>query len=118
MDVADQVRSERNRITIREIDAKPKFSSRFHISGENASLLTAAGGFLILNEFQSPMILLPVCGNSMGHYTALGLSGALSIYDTCHLIDQMGAYQERNQIGGQLIYPIVGDDWTIDGLYN
>ena len=114
LDIADQVRSERNRITIREIDSKPKFSSRFHISGENASLLTAAGGFSDFERISESYDIVAVCGNSMGHYTALGLSGALSIYDTCHLIDQMGAYQERNQIGGQLIYPIVGDDWTID----
>ena len=114
LDIADQVRTENNRITIREIDAKTKFSSRFHISGENASLLTAAGSFSDFERISASYDIVAVCGNSMGHYTALGLSGALSIYDSCRLIDQMGTYQERNQIGGQLIYPIVGEDWTID----
>ena len=110
LDIADQVRRENQRITIREIDAKPKFSSRFHISGENASLLTAAGGFSDFERISETYDIVAVCGNSMGHYTAMGLSGALSIYDSCQLIDKMGEYQERNQIGGQLIYPIVLED--------
>jgi [acyl-carrier-protein] S-malonyltransferase len=114
LDIADQVRRENQRITIRELDAKPKFSSRFHISGENASLLTAAAGFSDFERISKTYDIVAVCGNSMGHYTAMGLSGALSIYDSCQLIDKMGEYQERNQIGGQLIYPIVRDNWTMD----
>ena len=114
LDIADSIRQQKNLPTIRELDAREKYSSRFHIAGDNASLLTAAAGFYDFERISKQYDIIAVCGNSMGHYTALGLSGALSIENACILIDKMGEYQKNNQIGGQLIYPITHDDWTID----
>ena len=114
IDIADEVRKQNHRPTIRELDAKDKFSSRFHVAGENASLLTATASFSDFEQISSNYDIVAVCGNSMGHYTALGLSGALTTKETFELIDKMGGYQEKNQIGGQIIYPITNDDWTID----
>ena len=114
IDIADEVRKQNHRPTIRELDAKDKFSSKFHVAGENSSLLTATASFSDFEQISTNYDIVAVCGNSMGHYTALGLSGALSTKETFELIDTMGGYQENNQIGGQLIYPITHDDWTID----
>jgi acyl transferase domain-containing protein len=50
----------------------------------------------------------------MGWYTALGVAGALSLSDTLRLIETMGAYQQDNVIGGQLLYPVSHPDWSPD----
>ena len=50
----------------------------------------------------------------MGWYTALAASGALPLDHAIRLIDTMGAYQARNVIGGQVLYPITDGDWRID----
>jgi [acyl-carrier-protein] S-malonyltransferase len=71
-----------------------------------------------------------VIGNSMGWYTALALAGALPLDDGLRLIETMGQYQAGNVVGGQVLYPLVDDEWrarpspeldeslaTIDGLH-
>jgi malonyl CoA-acyl carrier protein transacylase len=52
-----------------------------------------------------------VCGNSMGWYTALAASEALSTEDAVRLVDTMGWYQRDAVIGGQSMYPA----WDADG---
>lgn len=115
LDALEAVRADAGRTPLRELDAMPAFSGRAHLAGEHASLLTAACTLLDVDAIDPEKVdVVAVCGNSMGWYTALGCAGALTLDDCARLIDTMGAWQAGNVIGGQLIYPLVGDDWRPD----
>ncbi len=112
LDVLDAVRRGLGRPTVRELDAAPAYSARSHVAGENASILTAGASLADLDQLDADKVRpVAVVGNSMGWYTALGYAGALTIADCGRLVETMGAYQENNVIGGQLLYPLVDDDW-------
>ena len=55
-----------------------------------------------------------VGGNSLGWYTALGVAGALSFEDGFRLVQEMAQLQMEHGDGGQMLYPLIGDDWRID----
>lgn len=114
LDIADALRKSLQRPTIREMDASEKFRSSWHIAGENASLLTAGISAADFDQISNDHNIVGVCGNSMGWYTALGLANACSFEAAARLIETMGQYQKRNIIGGQIVYPLVREDWTID----
>jgi acyl transferase domain-containing protein len=115
LDAFDSMRSRLGRPTVREMDAAEKYASKLHIRGENASALTAGVSLADLDQIDSSLFnIVGVIGNSMGWYTALGYAGALSMADCAELIETMGQYQAGNIVGGQIVYPLVGDDWTMD----
>jgi len=97
------------------MDSAEKFTSKLHVRGENASALTAGVSLADLDQIdRSAFEVVGVVGNSMGWYTALGYAGALPMESTVKLIETMGEYQTGNIVGGQIVYPCVADDWTID----
>src|SRR5690606_19780852 len=55
--------------------------------------------------------IVAVTGNSMGWYSALACAGALTANGGFQVVDTMGALMQEALIGGQLIYPFVGEDW-------
>jgi len=103
---------------VRDLDGAERYSSRLHVAGEQASLLTAGVSLADLDQLDADRVeVVAVCGNSMGWYTALGYAGALSLSDTACLIDTMGGYQaasEHGVVGGQLVYPMTDGDWRVD----
>jgi [acyl-carrier-protein] S-malonyltransferase len=112
---ADAWREAHDRPTVTAMDSADGYQSKLHVAGENASILTATcslADFAELNREKHEVV--GVVGNSMGWYTALGVAGALSLDDTIRLIDTMGAYQQDNVIGGQVIHPLVDDQWRPD----
>ena len=115
LDVFEAMRGAAGRPGPREIDARAKFSSAFHIRGENASSLTAAVSLADIDQIDpSRFDICGVVGNSMGWYTALGVAGALTMSDCATLIETLGQYQIDNVVGGQIVYPLVDDEWRID----
>jgi len=113
--IFDAARTDSNRPTVTQMDAEEKFSSKFHVRGENASSLTAGVSLADLDQVDSDLFnIVGVIGNSMGWYTALGYAGALPMADCAALIEAMGQYQVGNIIGGQMVYPFVKEDWTVD----
>ncbi|MGR3364955.1 MAG: ACP S-malonyltransferase, partial [Maritimibacter harenae] len=59
--------------------------------------------------------VVAIVGNSMGWYTALAAGGALSFEDGFRLVQKMSMLQEEHgAAGGQLVYPLVDDDWRVD----
>ena len=113
IDTCDALRAASGRITVRELDAMERFQATKHVAGEHASLLTFAcsvADFQDLNRDRFEVV--GVTGNSMGWYTALCVSGALPLQDAARLVEHMAAYQARNVIGGQVIYPLVDGDWN------
>jgi len=95
------------------MDSAAKFQSKTHVAGEHASLLTFACSLADLSELNRDRYeIVGVTGNSMGWYTSLTASGALPLSDAVRLVETMGSYQAGNQIGGQLIYPLLAEDWA------
>jgi [acyl-carrier-protein] S-malonyltransferase len=110
----DAWREAHGRPTISSLDAAAGFSSRQHVAGENASLLTFAASLADAAELSERYEVVGVTGNSMGWYTALAVAGALPLEHAIELVDTMGSYQQDHVVGAQLIYPLTGDDWLPD----
>lgn len=110
VEAANRFRSALGRPTPSELDAAEAYSSRLHVAGENASILTAAYS-LADRDALGNVDVVAVIGNSMGWYTALSVAGALPLEDGLRLIETMGQYQVDNVIGGQLLYPLVDAEW-------
>ena len=109
----DSIRTEIGRPTVTEMDSAATFQSKTHVAGENASLLTFACSLADLSELNLERYeIVGVTGNSMGWYTSLAASGSLPLSDAVQLVETMGSYQTGNQIGGQLIYPLLEEDWS------
>ncbi|MDP2309000.1 MAG: hypothetical protein Q8P18_23455 [Pseudomonadota bacterium] len=107
---ADAFRAALGRPTPSQMDAEEAYSSRLHVAGENASILTMAASLSDLDALANVEIAC-VIGNSMGWYTALAAAGALPQPDAFTLVETMGQYQAGNVVGGQVLYPLVDDAW-------
>ncbi len=115
IDACDAWRAQRGLPTVTELDADDAFRGTRHVAGEHASILTFAASLADLADLDRDRYeVVGVVGNSMGFYTALAASGALSLEDAIRLVDTMGVYQTRNVIGGQVLYPIADSDWRRD----
>ncbi len=112
LDTCDAYRAARNLPNVRELDAADTFRASWHVAGEHASLLTFAATMADWQELDPSLEVVGVVGNSMGWYTALVVSGALSLADGIRLVDTLGGYQRENIIGGQLLYPLTTADWA------
>jgi [acyl-carrier-protein] S-malonyltransferase len=108
----DRFRAGLGRPAISELDRAPEYTPRLHVAGEHASLLTFACTAVDLAAISPDKIeIVGVTGNSMGFYTALHAAGALELAGAARLIETLGHYQADHVIGGQLMYPLVDDDW-------
>ncbi len=111
----DKERTERGYPTITELDSAPQFKTSLHTKGEHASpLIYACAKADFLEIDQDHFEIVAVCGNSMGWYLTLALAQALNPMDSYHLIQTMGSMMKGGLIGGQIIYPVIGEDWRVD----
>ena len=114
IDRSDGLRTARGDLTIREMDGARKFKSDL-LRGENAAgLIFACTSFDALRLDRSDLDIIAVGGNSLGWYSALFVSGVFDLDDAFDLVETMGGMARDGQIGGQIIYPVVGDDWRLD----
>lgn len=109
----DAPRRERGRPSVLELDAAKTFSAERHLAGENASALIVACGLADFRLLEGREIA-GVTGNSLGFYTALGASGALSLEDTGRLVEEMASLQVERGTGEQVIVPVADDEWRFD----
>ncbi|MFL2982801.1 MAG: ACP S-malonyltransferase [Candidatus Neomarinimicrobiota bacterium] len=110
----DVQRESNGRESLTKLDSQI-FRSQIHMVGENASSLIYAcslSDFLHIDTNKYEVV--SVLGNSMGWYTSLVLSGAITKENGFHLIESMGSMMKNEIIGGQLIYPIINENWKID----
>jgi len=111
----DDYRDRQGQMKIAELDSMENYSMRVHTAGENASALIYA---CALSDYQAinkdKFDIVAVTGNSMGWYIALAVAGALAQPQAIDLINTMGSMMTKGLIGGQMIYPIINDDWQID----
>ena len=115
IDWMDKQRVSKGLKQLKELDLMP-FKSSIHMSGENASTLIYAcsiSDFYSLSKKNFDFVC--VIGNSMGWYTALAISGAISINNSYKIVQRMGSIMDSKGVGRQLIYPIIDDNWQIDG---
>jgi acyl transferase domain-containing protein len=98
--------------TITDLDNEAVFKPGTHTKGEHASALIYAcstADFLSLDRENYEVVA--VTGNSMGWYIALAVAGALDVHGAFDVINTMGSMMKDQIIGGQIIYPIVNDNW-------
>ena len=111
-DALDRFRAGLGRPTVSALDGAAAYDPRLHAAGEHASILTFACTAADLAAIDRRRVeLVGVTGNSMGFYTALHAAGALELLLAARLVETLGRYQEDRVIGGQLVYPLVGEDW-------
>lgn len=111
----DALRTQAGQETLTALDGAAKFSLSTHSRGDNASALIFAatlGDFLSLNG--ETVRVVGVTGNSMGWYSALACAGATTPEDGFRIANTMGTLMQKALIGGQLVYPWMGDDWVPD----
>ena len=110
----DKKRESENLTKISELD-KNNFRSKIHMTGENASPLIYACSvkdFMLIDKTKYDIVA--ICGNSMGWYIALALGSAITFDKGYDLIQTMGTLTQNHGSGGQIIYPIINDEWQID----
>lgn len=98
-----------------ELDEAPAFKPQLHMRGEHASSLIYAcsyADFMALDRERFEVVA--ITGNSMGWYITLALAGALSPQGGYDVIQTMGSMMREQIIGGQIIYPIIDENWRID----
>ena len=108
----DQWREAQGRETVSALDARKTYSAAKHASSVNASAIIytcALADFAAIDRTRYDVVA--VCGNSLGWYLTLAAGGALSPDNAIRLVDTMGALMEEKGVGGQLVYPFVGEDW-------
>ncbi len=111
----DARRIELGQDTLSALDGAARYSVARHTRGDNASALIFAasyGDHLAIDRDEIDIVA--VTGNSMGWYSALACGGALSPRNAFEVVNTMGQLMQDSLIGGQLIYPHMGDDWQPD----
>ncbi len=108
----DAARVAQGQETLTALDAGPFQPSR-HTRGDNASGLIYSAS---LSDFRAlaGVQVVAVAGNSMGWYTTLACAGALTADAGFDVVNTMGTLMYQMGTGGQLIYPVTGDDWVPD----
>ncbi len=108
----DRLRRAAGQEPVSELDGRERFSVREHSRGDNASPLIyacALADYLSIDPDRYEVVA--ITGNSMGWYIALACAGALSHDNAMQLINTMGTLMQERLIGGQLIYPLVDENW-------
>ncbi|QUD86156.1 hypothetical protein [Phenylobacterium montanum] len=111
----DEERRRLGQETLADLDGAKTYSVARHTRGDNASALifsATLADFMAIDRGEIQIVA--VTGNSMGWYSALACAGALSPEAGFKVANTMGALMQESLIGGQLIYPFVGEDWVPD----
>lgn len=110
----DAYRQRQGQISVSELDSRASYVMREHTRGDNASPLIhtcAYADFLSIDREQFDVVA--VTGNSMGWYIALAVAQALKEAPAIEVINTMGGMMQQSLIGGQVIYPLVDENWCL-----
>jgi len=111
----DAMRGTLGQETLSALDGAGGYSVARHSRGDNASALIYAATLGDMQAIDPARIeVVAVTGNSMGWYSALACSGALGPEQGFAVANTMGTLMQQALIGGQLIYPFLGEDWRPD----
>ncbi|OYX42743.1 MAG: acyl carrier protein [Rhodobacterales bacterium 32-67-9] len=111
----DRTREALGQETLSALDGAASYSVARHTRGDNASALIYAA---TLGDFRAidGVEVVAVTGNSMGWYSTLACGGALTAEAGFEVVNTMGTLMQDALIGGQLIYPFMGEDWAPDAV--
>lgn len=110
----DQKRRELNEPTVSALDSAEIFKAQVHTKGENASTLIYAcahADFMAIDRDQFEIVA--VTGNSMGWYLTLAFGGGLDQDGAFAVINTMGSMMKDEIVGGQVIYPMIDENWRV-----
>ncbi|MEP5762093.1 MAG: ACP S-malonyltransferase [Litoreibacter sp.] len=108
----DAYRDTQQQDTISMLDGADRFSIAKHTRGDAASPLIYASSLFDAQAIRDEFDVVAVTGNSMGWYTALAVSGAVSPIGGFEIVNTMGTLMQERLIGGQTIYPFVDENWV------
>jgi malonyl CoA-acyl carrier protein transacylase len=111
VDAAERLRREYELEPLLSLDGSARFEPARHLRAANAAALIYVCTMLDARAVPERERVVCVGGNSLGWYTALAVAGALSFEDGFRLVQEMALLQEEGEPGGQVIYPLVGEDW-------
>lgn len=115
IDNIDRWRRERDEVTVTDLDAATQFQVSLHTPGENASILIHTCAMLDLMAIdRNRFDIVAVTGNSLGWYLTLAAGGALNERAAFDVINTMGSMMRGGVVGGQVIYPVVDENWHFD----
>ncbi|KIC41401.1 acyl carrier protein [Ruegeria sp. ANG-R] len=110
----DAIRSERGQDAITALDAADRYSVGTYSRGDVASPLIYAASLGDAQALAEDIEVVAVTGNSMGWYIALAAAGALTAENGFRVVNTMGTLMQEHLIGGQLVYPFMGEGWNSD----
>ncbi|MEX0308095.1 MAG: ACP S-malonyltransferase [Ruegeria sp.] len=110
----DAIRSETGQDAITALDGADRYSVGKYSRGDVASPLIYAAALADAQALAEDIEVVAVTGNSMGWYIALAAAGALSPQNGFRVVNTMGTLMQEHLIGGQLVYPFMGDGWNND----
>lgn len=93
------------------LDGAPRFEPARHLRPAHVSPLIFVKAMIDGAKVAEDHEIVAVGGNSMGWYIGLCLAGALSFEDGFRLVQRMALLQEEYADGGQIIYPVVDEEW-------
>ncbi|MCZ6616579.1 MAG: ACP S-malonyltransferase [Gammaproteobacteria bacterium] len=115
----DDYRTARQQEEISNLDRADRFSLARHARGKNAAGLIygcALGDFLDIDRDRYDIVA--VTGNSMGWYLSLAAAGVVEVQTAgVDLVETMAALMDEHGVGGQLIYPLVDDNWGVSAIH-
>lgn len=114
----DQWRDKAGRVGVSKLDGAKAYLASKHASSLNASALIyacALADFAAIDREKFDVVA--VCGNSLGWYLSLAASGVLNEEDAICFVDTMGALMDEHAIGGQLVYPLVDEEWRASAVH-
>ena len=112
LDMVDGYRARLGKPTVSALDGAKRFSAATHVRGDNASPLIHTCAYAdFLDIDRDGFDVVAVTGNSMGWYIALACAGSMQAEAGLAIVDTMGWLMHEHGVGGQLVYPLVGEDW-------
>ena len=108
---AEELRREYDLESLLALDGAKRFDKERHLRPAHASALIYVVSMVDAQAVQRDARATAVIGNSMGWYTALAVAGALDFEAGFRLVQEMALLQEQGEPGGQVIYPLVDDEW-------
>jgi malonyl CoA-acyl carrier protein transacylase len=98
--------------TVSALDGAGRHTLARHTRGDNASPLIYACAYAdFLSIDRDAFDIVAVTGNSMGWYIALACGGALTAMGGYEVVNTMGTLMQQASIGGQIVYPLVDENW-------
>jgi len=111
---AEELREEYGLEPLLALDRAERWRGATHLRPDNVSPLIWLISMLDAEQAKREHAVVAVAGNSMGWYTALAVAGALEFDDGFRLVQEMALLQMEHADGGQVLYPLVDEEWRID----